>query len=285
MSFYFRESYIVPNWDAPEALRTRLCSCGHEIAGPGYCCNGLKRGARRLAIWQYTLKGRGRIRIGDRERDVLPGWCFLAQVPEDHCYYLPDGQDSWEFIFVTLGGEEPAALTAELRRARGSVFPVSGDSAVVAAARKIIGDGRMNLLGDRYRTSSLAYDFMMRLFQSEDAGDGEARSEDGFLARIRNYCANHISEPLDVDDLARVAGCSRWHFSRVFKRAAGKSPHAFVVEMKMNYALRLLQTSGDPLKVVSERCGFNDASYFCKVFKSVYGITADGFRRGEIPNV
>ena len=51
----------------------------------------------------------------------------------------------------------------------------------------------------------------------------------------------------------------------------------------MEYALRLLQTSGDPLKVVGERCGYADTGHFCRVFKSVCGITPDSFRRGESP--
>ncbi len=282
MSFDFKESYILPAAGGAETLPVQLISCGHEIVSGSYSCSGLKRGGRRLAIWQYTLSGEGRIRVGAAECDVPPGSCFLALVPDDHCYYLPRRQPSWGFIYVTLGGEGAIRLAEELRRRRGAVFPVAADSPAVAAVRNIIATGRRNAFRDCYTVSDLAYDFMMKLFRN-DGGNFADSGEDRLLTFIRNYCLNRISEPLRVDDLARAAGLSRWYFSRTFRRVSGKSPARFVDELKVNYALRMLQASTEPLKVVGERCGFADASYFCRVFKRVCGVTPDGFRRGAAP--
>ena len=277
MSFEFKESYILPAAGGAEELPVQLISCGHEIVSGTYSCNGLKRGLRRLAIWQYTLKGQGRIRVGAAEHEVPPGSCFIALVPGDHRYYLPRRQPSWEFVYVTLGGEGAIGLAEELRRRRGSVFPVAADSSAVAAAWSIIESGRRNAFRDCYAVSASAYDFVMKLFRN-DGGNPASGGEDRLLTFVRNYCHNRISEPLHVDDLARAAGLSRWYFSRAFRRVSGKSPSRFVTELKVDYALRLLQASTDPLKVVGERCGFSDASYFCRVFKRVCGITPDGFR-------
>ena len=282
MSFDFRESYILPACGDAEPLRALLLSCGHEKAVGDYRWSGLKRGSGELVIWQYTLKGRGRIRVDGGEHDLPPGWCFLARVPEDHCYYLPPKQPFWEFIYLTLGGAELFRLSGELRRRRGPVFRISEDSHVVAAARSILDAARRNDLQEPHSVSSLAYDFMMRLFHA-DSADADAPDEDKLLVRIRNYCRNHIADPLDVAVLAHVSGYSRWHFSRLFHRVSGRSPSRFITELRMEYALRLLQTSGEPLKTVGERCGYRDTGHFCRVFKSVCGITPDSFRRGETP--
>ena len=278
MSFDFKESYIPPAAGGAEDLPVQLISCGHEIVSGTYSWNGLKRGGRRLAIWQYTLKGQGCIRVGTAEHEVPPGSGFIALVPGDHCYYLPRRQPSWEFVYVTLGGEGAIELAEKLYRRRGAVFPVAADSSAVAAVWSIIEAGRRNAYRDCYAASSSAYDFMMKLFR--DDGGNPAAGEDRLLTVVRNYCQNRISEPLHVDDLARAAGLSRWYFSRTFRRISGKSPACFIVELKMDYALRLLQASTDPLKVVGERCGFSDASYFCRVFRRVFGTTPDGFRSG-----
>ena len=282
MSFAFRESYILPACGDAEPLRSLLLSCGHEKAVGEYRWSGLKRGPRELVIWQYTLKGRGCIRVDGVEYDLPPGMCFLARAPEDNCYYLPSKQPFWEFIYLTLGGAELFRLAGELRRRRGPVFRLPEDSRVVAAAWSIIEAARRNELQEPHAVSALAYDFMMRLFRP-DSVEADVPDEDKMLVRIRNYCLNHIAETLDVDALARVAGYSRWHFSRLFRRVSGRSPSRFVTELRMEYALRLLQTSGDPLKVVGERCGYADTGHFCRVFRSVCGITPDSFRRGESP--
>ena len=281
MSFDFKESYILPAAGGAEELPVQLISCGHEIVSGTYSCNGLKRGLRRLAIWQYTLKGNGRIRVGAAEYEVPPGSCFIALVPGDHCYYLPRWQPSWEFVYVTLGGEGAIGLAEKLCCRRGAVFPVAADSSAVAAVWNIIETGRRNAFRDLYAASSSAYDFMMKLFRND--GENPAAGEDRLLTFVRNYCQNRISEPLRVDDLARAAGLSRWYFSRTFRRISGKSPARFIAELKVDYALRLLQASTDPLKVVGERCGFSDASYFCRVFKRICGVTPDGFRSGAAP--
>lgn len=281
MSFIFRENYLLGSWGDGKLLNTRLFSCGYEIVGPGYSNSGLKRGRKPLVIWQYTLAGRGRIRLGDSEYDIPPGSCMLAMIPEDHCYFLPPGEDSWKFIYVTVGGDEPARLATALRNKCGVVFDIAEDSVTVAAAWNIIEKARLNHLGNIYESSSLAYNFMMSLLRSNESIKDSPLSEDEMIIRVKNYCEKHIAETISVDNLAQITGYSRWHFTRLFRELYGKSPHRFIVEQRIDYALQLLQASGEPLKVIAERCGFDDASYFCKVFKSICNVTPDGFRRGE----
>ena len=48
----------------------------------------------------------------------------------------------------------------------------------------------------------------------------------------------------------------------------------------MRLAVRLLQTTNGSVKEVAENCGFEDASYFCKVFRNHYGVSPAGFRSG-----
>lgn len=278
MGFIFAENYRVAGWRTNRTLKTHLVYCGHEIADAGYINYGSRRGSKApMLIWQYTLKGCGRYRLGDHEYDVPPGYCFLAQVPEDHCYYIPENQQSWEFIYVVCGGEEPARLGVELRRS-GSVFAIPEDDQVVKTAWEIIREARESGLDNIYRDSLLAYDFMMKLFQLNATFRAPTTLETMVLAKSRSYCAGHMAEPITVGDLAHAAGYSRWHFSRIFTRVYGKNPHQFIIEQKLNNALTLLKTTRLPLKTIGDRCGFEDTSYFCKVFKKYYGTTPDEFR-------
>ena len=100
------------------------------------------------------------------------------------------------------------------------------------------------------------------------------------MTRIHDFCRRNLDRPISVDDLARVAGCSRWHFTRRFRELAGEPPHTFILAQKMRLALRLLQTTAAPVKEIAGSCGFEDTSYFCKVFKLHYGITPGGYRGG-----
>jgi AraC-like DNA-binding protein len=56
------------------------------------------------------------------------------------------------------------------------------------------------------------------------------------LLRSKDLADARYADPLDVDDLAAVAGLSRAHFSREFRRAFGESPHAYLLTRRLERA-------------------------------------------------
>lgn len=82
-----------------------------------------------------------------------------------------------------------------------------------------------------------------------------------------------------MDDLAAVAGYSRFHFTRLFKQHEGMSPGHYLQHERLRLSVRLLQTTADPMKLVAAKCGFRDANYFCRAFHKAYGVTPGLFRR------
>ncbi len=262
-----------------EHLHAMLVGCGHQrTTQPSYSWDGLRRGQNKLVIWQYTLNGMGRLRFGENEYPVTPGTAMLLVVPENHCYYLPENSPSWEFLFVTVHGSELVRLVTEIRNSNGFLLHHTPDSLVVQKAWTILSQCRKKHLNDCYIASSVAYEFVMALFSESSE---TTSSEDSFLKQVHAYALEHISQPLGVGDLATATGCSRWHFSRRFQQLEGISPSEFISNLKMRLAVRLLQTTNDPVKVVAESCGFTDASYFCKVFRNHYGLSPAGFRSGK----
>lgn len=74
------------------------------------------------------------------------------------------------------------------------------------------------------------------------------------------------------DDLARRAGLSTYHFIRLFKAAFGVTPHAYVVQSRVDRALRAL-LAGEPAYLVATRAGFVDESHMARHFKRILGVT------------
>ncbi len=277
LRYDYYEKYIPLDWETPELLSSVLVNCGREaVSRANYICDGLKRGPRQLAVWQYSLTGYGRIRIGRDWFDVPAGKCFIALVPEDNRYCFPEGgTERWEYIYVTVAGSEAVRLALAARVKFGPVFSLAPESAAVAAAWHMLSLGKRRKLSDGYRNSALAYEFVTTLLSEDVDGSG---AESRLLASVRAYCEKHLDRPLSLGEQARVVGYRRWHCSRLFVAAAGKSPHKFLIELKMRYAARLLQTSGDSIKATAAQCGFDDVSYFCKVFREVNGVTPGKFR-------
>jgi AraC family transcriptional regulator len=101
------------------------------------------------------------------------------------------------------------------------------------------------------------------------------------LRRVLNYVEANISRPIQLDDLARVAKLSRFHFGRAFQNAVGESPLAFVGRRRLETAKRMLKDSDEPLGTVALRCGFLSQSHFSANFRKFTGFTPTAFRAFE----
>ena len=89
----------------------------------------------------------------------------------------------------------------------------------------------------------------------------------------------NLDKPLPVAELVQISGLSRAHFSRCFAESEGIPPAEFVLQQRLQRAAKLL-TKADflPVKEVAILCGFEDANYFSKVFRRVYGRFDTGGR-------
>ncbi len=102
-------------------------------------------------------------------------------------------------------------------------------------------------------------------------------NEPGAVRLAQEYLADRVAEKVSLDDLARVAGLSRYHLLRVFKKATGLPPHAWQTQLRLDRARRLL-LAGRPIADVALETGFTDQSHFTNAFKKHMGLTPAQYR-------
>ena len=78
-------------------------------------------------------------------------------------------------------------------------------------------------------------------------------------------------------ELAVAHGFSEFHFSRAFTAVFGDSPYAYMLQMRLTEACRLLEKGGQPVAEVALACGFNDAATFTRAFKRHHGRPPSSF--------
>ncbi len=98
------------------------------------------------------------------------------------------------------------------------------------------------------------------------------------LLRTIAYIHQHLSEPLSISQLCRYSCMSRANFFRVFKRATGLSPVAFINRERVLCAAQLLLQDFQSLADVCYQVGFNSVSYFIRTFKKYFGMTPLRYR-------
>ncbi|WP_458732859.1 helix-turn-helix transcriptional regulator [Sphingobium xenophagum] len=96
---------------------------------------------------------------------------------------------------------------------------------------------------------------------------------------VSEYIEETLCDGIHLEELASTVGLSPFHFSRKFKSEFGITPHAFVVQRRIERAKSLLLTRNMPLKVVAADCGFSDQSHLNRTFRKALGMTPAEYRR------
>lgn len=99
--------------------------------------------------------------------------------------------------------------------------------------------------------------------------------------RVLDYIATHFSQNISLEDMAKQAGISPYHFSRLFKRTVGESPHQFVMAYRVEQARKMLQDITRPMIDIAHACGFADQAHFSRVFKQLQGETPNQWRKRQ----
>ncbi|MGY1641249.1 helix-turn-helix domain-containing protein [Geodermatophilus sp. SYSU D00703] len=113
------------------------------------------------------------------------------------------------------------------------------------------------------------------LFRESGGSDGLTFEQD---RAVRDHVHEHLGETLSLDDLAAVAGLSRFHFARKFRTTFGTTPHAFVLQQRVERARTLLERTGDLLPDIAASCGFADQPHLTREFKKRIGVTPGRYR-------
>jgi AraC family transcriptional regulator len=101
----------------------------------------------------------------------------------------------------------------------------------------------------------------------------------GALRRVRAYIDTHIGERISLDELARQAGVSRFHFARQFRRSTGESPMEYLRRVRIERSISILQNRDTTIAQVAAGLGFSDQSHFTRIFGRLVGVSPGSFAR------
>ncbi len=87
------------------------------------------------------------------------------------------------------------------------------------------------------------------------------------LAYVLDYISKHLHEPLSVSDLSKKACMSESHFHKTFKEELGVTPIDYINSQRIKLAIRLLEDPSRKIKEIYLECGFENRSYFNRLFK------------------
>ena len=256
-------------------LHAMPTSAGYEIRHDEiYDWDGRKRGQTPFTVLQHTISGEGRLRYENRNYRVTAGDTLLVMVPHNHRYWL-EKNGSWEYFWISMNGVEALRIHQLILEAAGPLLKLQ-DSTI-----DLLAECSLQLIrGARTpaQASAVAYSAAMALYDDVFGSHAFTQTQSA-MQMVIDYINANLDKPLPVEELAEVGGLSRAHFSRVFAESEGLPPAEFVLQQRMQRAAILLTKAAFlPVKEVAIMSGFDDANYFSKAFRRIYGINPTEFR-------
>jgi AraC-like DNA-binding protein len=102
------------------------------------------------------------------------------------------------------------------------------------------------------------------------------------LWTARRVIDGRYAEPLVIEDVARAAGLSLYHFIREFRRFFGCTPGRYLRERRLTRARQLLAVTDLPVTDVCFAVGFESLGSFCTLFRRSEGTTPVAFRAAHV---
>jgi transcriptional regulator GlxA family with amidase domain len=102
--------------------------------------------------------------------------------------------------------------------------------------------------------------------------------ERGRFDDLHHWIRANLDADLSVPALAAAARMSPRNFARVYLRETGESPARAVEMVRTEAAVRLLESTNTPVKVVASRTGFGDDERMRRAFVKTYGVSPQDYR-------
>lgn len=277
----------------------RLCTLSKSYlsltltVGIGTPCTQLEslpastRGARN-ALSYRVMVGSGRsIFIGDLEPDSSQGIAFDDQDQQDLSNAVKMG--SQEEIRTVVGRLVAKIQRAGLALSQSHLFFLE----LLTCLLRLTREGNLtvqDVFGTQFTGTLQLTDF-----HSLDALEhwcfeccvqisillGQQRSDSAWrtVERAKQFIATHFAQDdLSVETLCDHLHLSPAYFSTLFKRETGLGFSAYVTEVRMEQAARLLRETEDKTYLIAQKIGYSDPNYFSYVFKRHFGATPSKYR-------
>lgn len=250
-----------------------VCTEAGTLFGREHFVTG--RASKDSYLLVYTFGGAGYFTQAKRTVTLNHGQALLMDCRMPQIYGTSSTRGHWYHLWAHIEGIGVEAMARRLGLPKLSPITLS--------------ETRMRphfeLLFDKIKTESvensermgiavhtMLSELVMATARTSDAPDDPVR-----LACA--YVADHLAEPISVDDLARAGSVSASYLTRLFRQSLGTSPHDYLLRQRISQAKQLLIETNEPIGSIARQVGFSTESNFSYRFAKMCDITPRAYRK------
>lgn len=131
--------------------------------------------------------------------------------------------------------------------------------------------------GHQRAAEALTESVVIEVLRHAPRGEPHGAARDPRVMQAIAQMNEAFDEPLGIDDLAKTARMSRFHFSRLFRDETGQAPYQYLLRVRVSKAAEMLRGGHCSVTEAALACGFTDLSRFARTFKKHTGKSPSNF--------
>lgn len=228
--------------------------------------------------WAQCLSGEGILIIAGKEYIINESMGLFFQPNIPHEYYAT--KEPWTIAWLTFNGPALPGLLSCLELRKWEVMELHD----IEAINKSLEDIYLYLVSDNpdraLESSALLYKLLVKLEDFTHSNGEIQNNKYRQLIPVISYLKKNYSKSISLEEMADIIHITPYHLCRIFKEAYHLSPFQYLTRLRMQKAKELLiEFPTMPVKSIAPKVGYNEASYFCAVFKKNEGNTPLEFRK------
>lgn len=255
--------------------------CGIEDCTPGHSYGPAFRTSYLIHL---VLDGTGVFTAEGKKYQLHKNEAFLIY-PGIETMYEADQEKPWHYLWVGFHGY----LSEDCIRRMGfskenPIIRLQHKEEIIECVQSILESAQLtysNYLlrqGELYRFFGLMIKYSENLKRDKQTHDYPSSV---YVKQAVQHMMTYYYKHIKIDSLAEEIGITRNYLAKSFQKELQMSPQEFLINLRLEKAARILESTSDPIGEVSDRVGYSDPLAFSKKFKEKFGMSPKAYREAR----
>ncbi|OPJ57312.1 AraC family transcriptional regulator [Clostridium oryzae] len=229
--------------------------------------------------WIQCINGNGELILDQKTIKICEGQGMLLYANIPHEYYAIGSQ--WKVNWISIGGFGAEDMFKKSLSENSGVFTISKpdviEKGIELAFEMAISDRLMKSL----ECSKIVYDLIVNIIVNVLSDEEElVFSQYSKLKPIFDYIDDNYNRVITLEELSSIANLTPQYLCTIFKKIKGIRVFEYINSVRIkNSKEMILKYKHMSIKEISYKCGYEDSSYFCSIFKKQEKITPGEFKK------
>ncbi len=226
----------------------------------------------------YTLSGKGALRYKGKTYVADEGSCFFINCV-DHHYYHTLKDEHWDLLWLHFYGRSALGYYEEFERGGTVLLHPGNREGLIRKLREIVNLNQKKNITTDVKTSCLITEILTELLLETMTESSNELLIPPYIKKVLKRLDHNFRDKQTLDELAHLAGVSKYHLVHEFKRYTGTTINEYLILARLSYAKELLKYSAIPVHEIAYAVGIPNSSHFINLFKAREGLTPLAYRK------